>query len=407
MHSFLFVSRGRYTALTGFFMLCTLTVALALGTGIASAGPAGGHNQDVVSIKQALTMKDKSTTAINGTITKIMNGNRYMVSDHSGQAEVQIVPSVLGGQRLAAGDNVLLQVEIKKNKIEAKNVIKQQNLNQKHIPDPKHDPDPKHIPGPGANTGHSPISGPATNPGHSPNPVPGPVGGNIGHANDVSIRQALTMKDKTNVAIRGNITKIMGGNKYTVADNSGSAEVHIGPKALNGQRLAVGDSVLLQGEIKRDKKQNIIEVNNIVKQQGHGANIGHGPNSAPGANTGHGPNTAPGPGQMGGNTGHANDVVSIRQALGMKDKTNVAIRGNITKIMGGNKYTVADNSGSAEVQIGSKELNGQRLSVGDNVLLYGEVKKDKKQNIIKVKQVLKQQNSVPNRGHDHNPGHGR
>lgn len=284
MHSFLFVSRGRYTALTGFFMLCTLTVALALGTGIASAGPAGGHNQDVVSIKQALTMKDKSTTAINGTITKIMNGNRYMVSDHSGQAEVQIVPSVLGGQRLAAGDNVLLQVEIKKNKIEAKNVIKQQNLNQKHIPDPKHDPDPKHIPGPGANTGHSPISGPATNPGHSPNPVPGPVGGNIGHAND---------------------------------------------------------------------------------------------------------------------------VVSIRQALGMKDKTNVAIRGSITKIMGGNKYTVADNSGSAEVQIGSKELNGQRLSVGDNVLLYGEVKKDKKQNIIKVKQVLKQQNSVPNRGHDHNPGHGR
>ena len=209
----------------------------------------------------------------------------------------------------------------------------------------------------------------------------GPGSGIIGHAPAVvSVRQALAMKNGTQVTIRGNITRSLGGNKYTVADRSGAAEVHIGPRAWGGQRVGAADIVLLQGEVKKDKKNTIIDVRQVVKQQRPVA--GHGPAS--------------------GNAGYGPEIVSVRQALIMRNGTEVTIRGNITKSLGGNKYMVTDSSGVVEIHINPKALSGQRVTVSDTVLLQGEIKKDKARTIIDVKQVVKQQG--PGFGPGHNTG---
>jgi len=217
----------------------------------------------------------------------------------------------------------------------------------------------------------------------------GAAGSNNGHASEiVSIRQALIMKNGTNVTIRGNITRSLGGNKYTVTDSSGTAEVHIGSKAWGGQRVGAADIVLLQGEVKKEKKNTIIDVKHVVKQRRPGAGYG--------LNQGHG--------LVGGNIGHASEVVSVRQALTMKNGAHVTIRGVITRNLGGSKYAVTDASGVAEVYIDSKALAGQRIAVSDTVLLQGEVKKDKTRTTIDAKQIVKQQGSGS--GFDHSPGPG-
>ena len=72
-------------------------------------------------------------------------------------------------------------------------------------------------------------------------------------------------------------------NKYTVTDPSGAADVYIDPKAWGGQRVGAADIVLLQGKVKKDKKNTIIDVMQVVKQQGsrYGLDHNHGPVSGP------------------------------------------------------------------------------------------------------------------------------
>ena len=218
-------------------------------------------------------------------------------------------------------------------------------------------------------------AGPAGGPGYgggyigNGNGPAGSSGGYIGQIREVvSVRQALAMRDGTHVVIRGNITKSLGGNKYTFADSSGTVEVHIGPKEWAGQQVSASDTVLLQGEVKKEKTRTIIDVKQVVKQQDL--------------------NTGPGRGPAGDNIGHAREVTSAKQALAMKDGTHVTMRVNITKSLGGDRYIAADPSGAIEVHIGPKAWTGQRVTSGA-VLLQGEVKKEKTRTIIDVKQAVK------------------
>ena len=99
------------------------------------------------------------------------------------------------------------------------------------------------------------------------------------------------------------------------------------------------------------------------------------------ANDRHNPNQWHGP-----NNSH--EVLTLRQALAKKDKSNVTVRANITKGLGGNRYTISDKTGSTEAQIGKKELEGLRVPTSGTVLLRGEVKKDKNRTVIHVRDVI-------------------
>ena len=183
MRSFLLVSHGKSTALTRFFILCAIVVALTLGTGIADAGPARKH----------------------------------------------------GG----------------------------------------------HKPGHGQNQGHKP--------GHAQNPGSG--------QQITNLRQALNMRDKTQVTVRVNIIKNLGGNRYRIADQSGSCEAQIGPKELGGLRVPTHDPITIQGEIKKDKHNTRIHVKQIIVQQNHGQKPGHGQNQGPKPGHAQNPNLKPGQGK--------------------------------------------------------------------------------------------------------------
>ena len=228
-------------------------------------------------------------------------------------------------------------------------------------------------PGHEQNQGHKPGHNPDHE--HNPGPVHNPDSEhNPGHGHNISdIRQALSMKDKTQVTVIANITKSLGGNRYIIADKSGSCEAQIGPKELDGLRVQTHDPVTIQGEIKKDKNTTRINVKQIIVQQHPGQNPDHGQN-----------------------------ISDIRHALNMNNKTQVTIVVNIVKSLGGNRYVITDKSGLCEAQIGPKELDGLQVPTHDPVTIQGEIRKDKDTTRIHVKQIIDQHNPDPNPDHGQN-----
>lgn len=78
----------------------------------------------------------------------------------------------------------------------------------------------------------------------------------------VTVKQVQDMKDDSWVILRGNIVERVGEDDYTFRDASGSLKVEIDHKRWNGQSVAPGDKVEIQGEV--DKESNRIELD--VKQ---------------------------------------------------------------------------------------------------------------------------------------------
>lgn len=76
----------------------------------------------------------------------------------------------------------------------------------------------------------------------------------------------------------------------------------------------------------------------------------------------------------------AQQGVTVKQALSLKDDSKVQVTGYIVKSLGDEKYQFRDSTGSITVEIDDKLLHGKKISAKTPVTLMGEVDVDHKAN---------------------------
>lgn len=83
----------------------------------------------------------------------------------------------------------------------------------------------------------------------------------------VTVKQAQDIKDDSWVILRGNIVERVGEDDYTFRDATGSLKVEIDNKHWNGQNVAPGDKVEIQGELDKDFNNVEMDVKQVRKIQ--------------------------------------------------------------------------------------------------------------------------------------------
>lgn len=71
-------------------------------------------------------------------------------------------------------------------------------------------------------------------------------------------------------------------------------------------------------------------------------------------------------------------LITVKQALTLKDNTKVQLRGHVVKATGDEKYQFRDNTGSITVDIDDELWQGKPISANTTVTLIGEVDVDYK-----------------------------
>ena len=69
---------------------------------------------------------------------------------------------------------------------------------------------------------------------------------------------------------------------------------------------------------------------------------------------------------------------TVKQALGMKDDSNVQLKGYVVKAVGDEKYQFRDSTGSITVEIDDELWQGKPISAKTPVTIIGEVDIDYK-----------------------------
>ena len=86
-------------------------------------------------------------------------------------------------------------------------------------------------------------------------------------------------------------------------------------------------------------------------------------------------NQAPKP-YTGGFINDGSSIISIKDALKLKDDSVVTLQGNIIKSLGDEKYTFKDATGEIIVDIDNDKWNGLTVQPNDVVIINGELEKD-------------------------------
>ena len=83
-----------------------------------------------------------------------------------------------------------------------------------------------------------------------------------------TVTQALSMEDNAWIALKGAISRSLGGKEYLFADSTGTIEAHIGPMEWMGQRINAADTVEIHGYIHKDRRRSNthIHVKGIMKR---------------------------------------------------------------------------------------------------------------------------------------------
>ena len=89
----------------------------------------------------------------------------------------------------------------------------------------------------------------------------------------------------------------------------------------------------------------------------------------------------------GGFNGPGPDIVTVKQALEMRDDSRLALRGNIVKSLGDEVYIFQDASGTIEVEIDHEVWRGLDVNPSDQVVISGEMDKDWSHRVIDVSSV--------------------
>jgi uncharacterized protein (TIGR00156 family) len=81
----------------------------------------------------------------------------------------------------------------------------------------------------------------------------------------VTVAEAKELVDDTPVILAGAITRSLGNERYTFADNTGTITVEIESKVWGGISISEKDKVEISGEIDRERGKLEIEVKSIRK----------------------------------------------------------------------------------------------------------------------------------------------
>lgn len=73
-------------------------------------------------------------------------------------------------------------------------------------------------------------------------------------AKATTVKQALTMKDDSNVQLKGYIVKAIGDEKYQFRDSTGTITVDIDDDLWNGKAISAKTPVVITGEVDIDYK---------------------------------------------------------------------------------------------------------------------------------------------------------
>lgn len=92
----------------------------------------------------------------------------------------------------------------------------------------------------------------------------------------------------------------------------------------------------------------------------------------------------------GGFSGPGPDLVTVAQALTMKDDAPVTLKGVIVKSLGDEKYTFKDASGTINVEIDDDIWQGRTIGPDDVVIISGEVDKEWSGTTIDVSTLKKE-----------------
>ncbi|MDR1490559.1 MAG: YgiW/YdeI family stress tolerance OB fold protein [Desulfovibrio sp.] len=84
----------------------------------------------------------------------------------------------------------------------------------------------------------------------------------------------------------------------------------------------------------------------------------------------------PVPAKSGGFTGPGPSVITVKEALGMRDDAIVTLRGNVVRHLGKDLYVFKDATGTVNVDIDDDIWRGQDVSPTDTVEITGEVDRD-------------------------------
>jgi len=98
-----------------------------------------------------------------------------------------------------------------------------------------------------------------------------------------------------------------------------------------------------------------------------------------------------GPGSVtGGFNGPGPALLTVQQALEMRDDARVSVKGNIVGSLGDEAYTFKDATGTIEVDIDNEVWRGQTIAPEDVVVISGEVDKEWNHASIDVSSISKQ-----------------
>lgn len=75
----------------------------------------------------------------------------------------------------------------------------------------------------------------------------------------------------------------------------------------------------------------------------------------------------------GGFVGNPQPIVTVAQALEMRDDTDVVVVGKIVRSVGDEKYVFEDSTGSIMVEIDDDDWRGQTVTPSDKVKISGEI----------------------------------
>lgn len=83
----------------------------------------------------------------------------------------------------------------------------------------------------------------------------------------VSVAQAKSMRDDTQVALRGYIIQSLGDEKYTFKDDSGTITVEIDDDDWGGLKVGPTDLVEIHGEVDKEWTSVEIDADRVTKAQ--------------------------------------------------------------------------------------------------------------------------------------------
>lgn len=68
--------------------------------------------------------------------------------------------------------------------------------------------------------------------------------------------------------------------------------------------------------------------------------------------------------------------VTVKQAKNLSDESYVQVKGWLTQSLNNDKYLLQDETGAVTVKIETDDLNGQTISMYENIKIWGNIDKD-------------------------------